>query len=85
MIKILYTENFNKFVKKFSDEKQKLIKKIIEDYCDHKKLLPRPKASAIRKEIKKVALYEADVVIFYLELDDAWLILTGVENFERAA
>ena len=85
MIKIYYTENFDEFVKKFPKEKQDLIKKIIEDYCDHNILLPRPKSSAISGEIQKVAILPANVVIFYLELDDTWLILTGVEMFERVA
>ncbi len=66
MIKIYYTENFDKFVKKFPKERQDLIKKTIEDYCDHNVLLPRPKSSAITGEIQKVAILPANVVIFYL-------------------
>jgi len=85
MIKIYYTDDFDEFVKKFPQEKQDLIKKIIEDYCDHNVLLPRPKPSAITKEIQKVLLLHANVVIFYVVLDDTWLILTGVEVFERVA
>ena len=85
MIKIYYTDYFDEFVKKFPKDRQDLIKKIIEDYYDHNVLLPRPKPSAITKEIQKVLLLQANVVIFYLELDDTWVILTGVEMYERAA
>jgi len=85
MIQIHYTEYFVEFVGQFPKEKQELIKKIIEDYCDHKKLLPRPKASAISKEIQKVAIHEADIVIFYVDYSVSWLILKGVKIHERAA
>jgi len=85
MIKIYYTEYFDEFVKKFPKARQDLIKKIIEDYCDHNVLLPRPKPSAIMDEIQKVGILQANIVIFYLELDDTWVILTGVEMFERVA
>lgn len=85
MIKIIYTENFKGFLDNFDAEKQELIKKILTEYCDHQILLPRPKASSFRKDIKKVAIHESNIVVFYLELDDTWLLLTGVEMFDRAA
>jgi len=85
MIKIYYTEYFNEFVGQFTEDKKNLIKKIIVDYCDHKKLLPRPKASSISKEIQKVAIDEAEIIIFYVDLGDAWLILNGVKIHRRAA
>ena len=85
MIKIVYTDYFAEFLKQFDINKQEAIKKIIIDYCDHRKLLPRPKSSSLRKNIKKVALSEVNVVIVYVDLDDSWLILTGFEMFERVA
>lgn len=85
MIKIWYTEYFDKFLKQFDDEQQELIKKIIEDYCDNKVLAPRPKHSPLKKENKKVALPNANVVIFYLELNDTWIILDGIKMFDRVA
>lgn len=85
MIKIYYTERFDKFVKQFQKDKQDLIKKIIEGYCDHKIPLPRPKQSAIIKEIQKVAIHEVGIVIFYVDLDDTWLVLNGVKMFDRVA
>ena len=85
MITIVYTEFFDVFLHQFDEQKQELIKKIIEDYCDHKILLPRPKFSSIKKDIQKVVLYDANVVIFYIVLDDSWLILTGVTMPDRVA
>jgi len=85
MITIVYTEYFDTFLNEFDKEKQELIKKIIKDYCDHKILLPRPKSSSIKKDIQKVALHDANVIIFYVVLDDSWLILTGVEMMDRVA
>lgn len=85
MIKVDFTEYFDVFLKQFDTDKQELIKKIILDYCDHKKLLPRPKPSPFRKDIQKVALHEAGVVIFYCDFGDMWLILTGVVIHDRAA
>jgi len=76
---------FNEFVESFDGDKIKLIKQIIEDYCDHKKLLPRPKASSITKEIQKVAIHEAEIIIFYVDLGAAWLILQGEKIHRRAA
>lgn len=85
MIHIIYTEYFKKFLDTFDTERQALTKKIIEDYCDGAILLPRPEKSRLNPEIQKVAIHDANIVIFYLELDDAWVILTGVEIPKRVA
>ena len=85
MISIVYTDTFDGFLKKFDEKKQELIKKVIIDYCDHKILLPRPKSSALRKQIQKVAIPEVGVVIFYLDLHNTWILLTGIEIFDRVA
>jgi len=85
MIKIHYTQYFDDFLNEFNTTTQDLIKKIITDYCDNKILLPRPKSSSLKKEIQKVALPDVGIVIFYLDLDDVWLILNGVKMFDRVA
>jgi len=85
MIRIFYTEYFQEFLNKFPPEKQDLIKEIIKKYCDHAVLLPRPKSSGLHKNIQKVAIPEANVIIFYVNANDTWVIFTGVEMFDRAA
>ncbi len=85
MIRILYTQDFQDFLDKLSPEKQELIKEIIKKYAEHAIVLPRPKSSVIHRAIEKVLLPEAKVVIFYVNTSDTWIILTGVEEFSRAA
>ena len=85
MIHIIYTQYFQDFLDTFDQEKQELIKRVIEDYCDGAVLLPRPEKSRLNPEIKKVAIHDADIVIFYVEVDDTWAILTGIEIPDRVA
>jgi hypothetical protein len=85
MIGIDYTQYFDDFLKTFDEPKQKKIKDIVQDYCDHKTLLPRPKTSTLSNGVQKVALQDVDVVLFYVDLGISWLILTGVEIPRRAA
>ncbi len=85
MIRILYSEYFKEFLDKFPTEKQELIKEIIKKYSKHAVLLPRPKSSGIHKDIEKVAIPEAKVIIFYVNAGDTWVIFTGVKMFDRAA
>jgi len=85
VIRILYTEYFQEFLDKFPTEKQRLIKIIIRKYCDHAVLLPRPKRSGVHRTIQKVAIPDAKVIIFYVNAGNTWILLTGVEIFDRAA
>jgi len=85
MIHIIYTQYFNDFLEQFKTEKQDLIKNIIEKYCDGAVLLPRPESSRLHPEVQKVALPEASVIMFYLEADNTWFILTGIKMFDRIA
>ncbi len=85
MIHIIYTQYFQDFLDTFDLQKQELIKKIITDYCDGAILLPRPEKSKLNPQIQKVAIHDADIVIFYVEVDGTWIILTGIEIPKRAA
>ena len=58
---------------------------MIKDYCDGAISLPQPKKSLLNSEIKKVAIHDVDIVIFYVEVDNTWIILTGVEMHDRVA
>ena len=85
MIDINYTQYFADSIDQFDEEKQDQIKNIIKDYCDHKKLLPRPKTSALRRNVQKVALQDVDIVIFYIDFGTSWLVLTSVPIPKRVA
>ncbi|MEX0855192.1 MAG: hypothetical protein WD018_05455 [Nitrosopumilaceae archaeon] len=85
MIHIVYTQYFKDFLEQFKPEKQNLIKNIIEKYCDGAVLLPRPESSRLQPEILKVAIPEASVIMFYIEIDNTWFILTGIPMFDRVA
>jgi len=85
MIDITFTQYFQDFLDQYDEEKQEKIKDIVKDYCDHKKLLPRPKTSALRRNVQKVALKAVVVVIFYIDFGTSWLILTGIAIPKRVS
>ncbi len=85
MIRVFYTDYFQKFLDEFPTEKQDLIKEIIRKYCDHAVLLPRPKRSGVHRNIQKVAIPDAKIIIFYVNAGNTWILLTGVKMFDRVA
>ncbi len=86
MIEVYLSNQFtDNFLNQFTTDKQELIKKIIIEYADGKVLLPRPKDCKTKKERKKVALPDANVIVIYDDFGDRWNLIDGAKMFDRAA
>lgn len=86
MIKVIkYSKQFDNFLEELGNDKQKIIDDAIIEYAKEPSRLPIPKDCERYDNRKKVAVPDANVVIYYDEFDSHWEFIDGSEFVQRVA
>lgn len=83
--KIKYSKQFDEFLDSLNDKtRAKLIVTALENYAKDPNELPRPKDCKHYANREKVAIPDANVVVFYDNLGVYWIMIDGDEFVQRA-
>lgn len=86
MVKVIkYSNQFDKFLEKLGEPQKSIIEKAIIEYAKEPDRLPIPRDCEYFDNRKKVAIPDANVVVYYDEFDSHWEFIDGAEFPDRAS
>lgn len=84
--KIKYSNQFDAFLDSLNDKTRvKLIVTALENYAKDPNELPRPKDCKHYANREKVAIPDANVVVFYDNFGSYWVMIDGAEFIQRVS
>lgn len=84
--KIKYSSQFDDFLDSLNDkERATVITNALENYAKDPNELPRPKDCEHYANREKVAIPDADVVVYYDNFGSYWVMVDGTEFPKRAS
>ncbi len=86
MVKVIkYSNQFDVFLDELGEPRKNMINLAIIEYAKEPSRLPIPKDCEHWDNRKKVAIPEANVVVYYDEFDSHWEFIDGAEFVQRTA